>query len=78
MAYYVKSETGYEKATYDREKVTGAAVRLRKAHKRPTSIALDPAVIRQLKREAQSRGLPHEVLIRMLIVDGLKRMKKTG
>lgn len=78
MAYYVKNETGYEKATYNREKVRGAAIRLRKARKRPTSVALDPAVIRQLKQEAESRGLPYQVLMRMLIVDGLKRMKKTA
>ena len=78
MTYYVKSEPGYEKVTYNRKKVRAAALRLKKARKQPTSIALDPAVIQQLKQEAQARGVPYQVLMRMLIVDGLKRMKKSG
>ncbi len=78
MTHYVKNEPGYERATYDREKVRTAAVRVKKARKQPTSVALEPAVIQQLKQEAESRGLPYQVLMRMLIVDGLKRMKKAG
>jgi predicted DNA binding CopG/RHH family protein len=78
MTYYVKSEPEYEKVTYNRKKVRATALRLKKARKQPTSIALDPAVIQQLKKEAQARGVPYQVLMRMLIVDGLKKMKKTG
>jgi predicted DNA binding CopG/RHH family protein len=78
MTYYVKSEPGYEKVTYNRKKVRATALRLKKTRKQPTSIALDPAVIQQLKKEAQARGVPYQVLMRMLIVDGLKQMKKTG
>lgn len=37
MGYYVKNESGYAKATYNREKVRAAAVRLKKARKQPTS-----------------------------------------
>ena len=78
MTYYVKSEPGYEKATYNRDKVRAAARRLKKTRKQPTSVALDPAVIRQLRGEAQARGLPYQVLMRMLIVEGLKKMKKAS
>ena len=59
-----------------RDKVRAAASRLKKARKQPTSIALDPAVIRQLRREALDRGIPYQVLMRMLIVEGLKNLKK--
>jgi predicted DNA binding CopG/RHH family protein len=78
MTYYVKSEGGYEKVTYNRKKVRAAAHRLEKARKQPTSVALTPDVIRQLKHEAEERGLPYQVLMRMLIVDGLKRMKRAS
>ena len=46
MTYYVKSETGYKKVTYNRKKVRTAARRLKKARKQPTSVALAPDVIR--------------------------------
>ena len=78
MTHYVKSEAGYETITYNRKKVRAAALRLKKARKQPTSVALEPAVIEQLKQEAEARGLPYQVLMRMLIVEGLKRMKKAG
>lgn len=78
MTYYVKREPEYEKVTYNRKKVRAAALRLKKARKQPTSVALDPAVIQELRQEAEARGVPYQVLMRMLIVDGLKRMKKAG
>lgn len=78
MTYYVKSEAGYDKVTYNRKKVRAAAIRLKRARKQPTSVALEPAVIDQLKQEAKARGLPYQVLMRVLIVEGLGRMKKAG
>jgi len=78
MAHYVKNQPGYEKVEYDREKVRAAALRLKKARKQPTSIALEPAVIQDLKREAETRGLPYQVLMRMLIVDGLRKLRKAS
>ncbi len=78
MTYYVRSEAGYEKVTYNRDLVRAAAARRKKPRKQPTSVALEPAVIQRLKHEAEARGLPYQVLMRMLIVDGLKRMKKAG
>jgi len=55
MTYYAKSEPGYEEVTYNRKKVRAAALRLKKARKQPTSIALDRTVIQELRREAQAR-----------------------
>ncbi len=78
MTYYVKSEPGHEKVTYDRKKVRGVALRLKSARMQPISVALSPGVILELKREAEERGLPYQVLMRMLIVDGLKRLRKAS
>lgn len=77
MAYYVKSEPGYEQATYDRAKVKEAASRA-KAKKLPTSVALDPEVVRELRAEAAKRDVPYQVLMRMLIVQGLNKLKKAA
>lgn len=42
----------------------------------PTSIALDPRFVTDLKKEAKSRGMPYQVLMRMFIVEGFQRLKK--
>lgn len=42
----------------------------------PTSVALDPHFVSELKKEAQSRGLPYQVLMRMFIIEGFKNLKK--
>jgi len=78
MTYYVKSESGYEKVTYNRRKVRQAARRLKKSRKRPTSVALDPAVIRRLRKAAEHRDVPYQVLMRMLIVQGLQKLERVS
>jgi predicted DNA binding CopG/RHH family protein len=49
---------------------------LLKALKKPTSIALDPETILELKELAETRGIPYQVLMRSYILEGLKRDKK--
>jgi len=44
----------------------------------PTSVALDPRFVLELKKEAQSRGIPYQILMRMFIVEGFQRLKKTS
>jgi predicted DNA binding CopG/RHH family protein len=78
MAYYVKNEAEYEKVDYNRSRVRQAARRLKKSRKKPTSVALDPAVIRELRKEAAARDIPYQVLMRMLIVQGLRKLKKAS
>ena len=78
MSYYAKRDPSYEKVTYNRGKVRAAAQRLKKLRKQPTSVALDPSVIRELRREALERGVPYQVLMRMLIVEGLRNLKKAS
>ena len=83
MPRYVKSEKGYEKSF----KADWAAVKkgLKKARaevgeprKVPTSVALDPRFVAELKKEAELRGIPYQILMRMFIIEGFQRMKKAG
>jgi len=83
MPRYVKNEKGYENSV----KADWAAVKkgLKKARaevgeprKVPTSVALDPRFVSELKKEAASRGVPYQILMRMFIIEGFERMKKAG
>ena len=81
MSRYVKNEKGYEKSfEADWKAVKTGLKKVRAAHgepkKVPTSIALDPRFVTELKKEALARGLPYQVLMRMFIIDGFQRMKK--
>lgn len=83
MRRYVKSEKGYEgcvKADWNAvkkglKKARGSAGEPKKV---PTSVALDPHFIVALKKEANARGIPYQILMRMFIIEGFERMKKTG
>ena len=41
-------------------------------------MALDPQLVEELKAEASARGVPYQVLMRMFIVEGFKRLKRVG
>ncbi len=74
---YVKNEKGYEKpSTFDEEKILEAMKRLKSKKKVPTSVALDPDLVAEIKVAAQERSVPYQVLLRMFIVDGFKRWRK--
>lgn len=76
MPRYVKNEPGYARTDFEAGKIRHAARRARGTRKKPTSVALDPALVGELKREAQARGVPYQVLMRMFIVEGFKRLKR--
>ncbi|HUI42070.1 MAG TPA: CopG family antitoxin [Terriglobia bacterium] len=78
MPRYAKNESAYEKISFEAAKIRAAAKRRREARKQPTSVALDPQLIAELKREAKARGVPYQVLMRMFIIDGFKRLKRAG
>ena len=83
MARYVKNEKGYERTLLaDWAAVKRGLKKVRaqigEPKKVPTSVALDPRLIADLKKEAKSRGIPYQVLIRMFIIEGFKRIKRTG
>lgn len=45
-----------------------------RARRKPTSIALGVEMVKELKAIAQERGIPYQVLMRLLIADGIRRM----
>lgn len=83
MSRYVKNERGYEKSVEADWKAVKRGLKKVRAEvgepkKVPTSIALDPRFVADLKKEAKARGIPYQVLMRMFIMEGFQRMKKTG
>lgn len=73
---YAKSLKEYKGPfTIDTAKIVDAMRRYKHTRKRPTSIALDEATITELKDIAEKQGIPYQVLIRVFILDGLKRLK---
>ena len=78
MPRYVKNESEYGKVSMETAKIKEAMKRARAARKQPTSVALDPQLIEELKREASARGVPYQVLMRMFIIEGFKRLRRAG
>lgn len=81
MSRFVKNEKGYEKSfSADWKAVKKGLKKVRaevgEPKKIPTSIALDPRFVSELKKEAHARGIPYQVLMRMFIVEGFQRLKK--
>ncbi|MFA6238117.1 MAG: hypothetical protein WC635_12360 [Bacteriovorax sp.] len=76
---YVKSLKAYKKtALLDSDKILEAMRRFKDSPKRPTSVALDEETIAELKEVAEKNGIPYQVLIRVFILDGLDRLKKSA
>ena len=76
---YVKSLKTYDKvAEIDAKKILEALKRHKSAPKKPTSVALDENTINELKAIAEIQGIPYQVLIRVFILDGLERLKKSA
>lgn len=83
MPKYVKSEKGYEKSFEADWKAVKSGLKKARAElgqpkKVPTSVALDPRFVEELKKEAARRDIPYQILMRMFIVEGFQRLKKTG
>mgnify|MGYP001616394588 CR=1 FL=1 len=75
--YYAKSLKEYNgQVKLDEKKILASAKRLKKSRKLPTSIALEEDTIRVLKEIANQKGVPYQILMRMFILDGLRRVKK--
>jgi predicted DNA binding CopG/RHH family protein len=78
MRRYVKNEAEYRKVEFDSAKIKAAMKRQKASRKQPTSVALDPELILELKAESKARGVPYQVLMRMFIIDGFKRLKRAS
>lgn len=78
MPNYVKSEKGYAKVTFEAKKIKAAYKKLKSAKKHPTSVNLPEQIILDLKQLASDRGMPYQTLMRMLVIEGLQRLKKAA
>ena len=76
MTKYAKSLKEYDKIDFDTKDILTEMSRLKGARRKPTSIALDAKVIQELKAMALKKSIPYQILMRLLINDGLRRMKK--
>lgn len=76
---YAKSLKEYDADfKLDAEKILAAMKRYKDSRKKPTSVALDETTIQELKRMADKQGIPYQVLIRVFILDGLERLKRSA
>jgi predicted DNA binding CopG/RHH family protein len=78
MANYVKNEPGYEKVSVDAKKIKAAYKKIKATKKHPTSINLSEETVADLKRLAAKKGLPYQSLMRMLVLEGIEKLKKVA
>ena len=71
----VKRLKSYDRIEFDSKEIIAGMSRLKGARRKPTSIALEEALLKELKAVAGKKGVPYQVLMRLLITDGLKRLK---
>lgn len=81
MPRYVKNEKGYERSFETDWKALKSGLKKARAavgepKKVPTSIALDPRLLADLKKEATARGIPYQILMRMFIIEGFQKLRK--
>jgi predicted DNA binding CopG/RHH family protein len=75
MKKSAKRLKAYDKIEFDSKEIIEGMSRLKGARRRPTSIALEEELLKELKSIALKRGVPYQVLMRLLIAEGVKRMK---
>jgi len=78
MTRYVKSKRGYEESEFETSKIRNAMKRRKGVRKVPTSVALDPDLVEEIKQEAERRGIPYQIMLRMFIIEGFNNMKKAA
>lgn len=78
MKNYVKNEAEYNDIEIDENAIKQAYSELKKTKKQPTSVNLPENVVIELKDFAQKKGVPYQTLMRMFIVEGLERLKKSA
>ena len=82
MTTYVKNskeqEKDYKNLDYDLKDVKKSSQILKKKRKKPTSVALSEETILELKKIAEKRGIPYQVLMRSFILKGLDSLKESA
>ena len=75
MKKYAKSKSDYDEVEFDEDEVRKSR---RIGRKMPTSVSLSPEVVEELKKIANKKGIPYQVLMRSFIMEGLEKMKKAS
>lgn len=75
MPTYAKRLKMYDKIDFDPKEIIAGMRRLKGVRRKPTSVALEEELLKELKLLADKRGVPYQVLMRLLIADGIKRLK---
>ena len=75
MKKYAKQSKGYDRIDFDPKEIIAGMSRLKGSQRKPTSVALEEELLDELKSLADKRGVPYQVLMRLLIADGVKRLK---
>ena len=78
MKRYAKKLKDYEHIDFDAETIIAGMRRLKGQRRKPTSIALEENLLKELKSLADKRGVPYQVLMRLLISEGVARLKKVA
>lgn len=78
MKRYAKRLKEYEASfEFDTKAISAGMKRLKGVKTVTTSIELEEVLLQELKEAAAERGIPHQLLMRILIADGFKRLKKS-
>jgi len=78
MKKYAKALKEYKEIDFDPKEIIVGMNRLKGARRKPTSIALEEELLKEIRALAEKQGIPYQVLMRLLIADGVKRMKKSA
>ena len=66
----------YEQIEFDPHSIIEGMARLKGSRRKPTSIALEEELIKELKSIASKQGIPYQVLMRLIISEGVKKLKR--
>ncbi|MBI4209383.1 MAG: hypothetical protein HY538_06730 [Deltaproteobacteria bacterium] len=75
MKKYARRLKSYDKIDFDPEEIIAGMSRLKGGRRKPTSVALEEDLLEELKSFANKRGIPYQVLMRLLIADGITKLK---
>lgn len=75
MKKFAKKLKAYDRVDFDPADIIAGMSRLKGERRKPTSVALEEDLLKELKSLADRRGVPYQVLMRLLIADGIKRLK---
>lgn len=75
MKKFAKRLKDYDHIDFDPQEIIAQMSRLKGKRRQPTSIALEEELLEELKGIAEAKGIPYQVLMRLLILEGLKKLQ---